>query len=142
MDMWRNRWLLGAMVAALSFAMVGTVSALWPNPFFIRMTPAGGLEIALLVALSLLGGQYVALRRPGCYNYAAGWGGVLGFFGVACPVCNKLLLFVFGAELLLGYFEPVRIYVAAGGVAILAFAVLRELSWLHARGWAAAKSSS
>lgn len=56
----------------------------------------------------------------------AGVGGVLGFLGVACPVCNKILLLLFGGELLLTYFEPVRLYVAAAGTAILAVAVILE----------------
>lgn len=59
----------------------------------------------------------------------AGVGGVLGFLGVACPVCNKILLLLFGGELLLTYFEPVRLYVAAVGTAILAVAVVLE--WLR-----------
>lgn len=122
----RNRWLIGAAVALLAFAVVGTVSALWPNPLFIRMTPVSGLEIVLLAALSLLSGLYAAVRRAACADYNASWGGMLGFLGVACPVCNKLLLFLFGADLLLIYFEPVRIYVAAAGVLMLAIAVIRE----------------
>ncbi len=50
---------------------------------------------------------------------------MLGFLGVACPVCNKVLLLLFGGELLLTYFEPVRIYVAAAGAAFAAWAVWR-----------------
>jgi hypothetical protein len=113
-------------VALLAFVGLGTVSALWNNPLFTRMTPAGGWEIGLLGALSLLFGLYVAIRRPACSDRAAGAGGVLGFLGVACPVCNKILLLLFGGELLLTYFEPVRLYVAAAGAAILALAVLIE----------------
>lgn len=116
----------GAVAALLTFGGLGTVSALWDNPLFVRMTPAGGWEIGLLGALSMLFGLYVAIRRPACSYRAAGAGGVLGFVGVACPVCNKLLLVLFGGELLLTYFEPVRLYVAAAGVAILAAAVLIE----------------
>lgn len=53
-------------------------------------------------------------------------GGVLGFIGVACPVCNKILLLIFGGELLMTYFEPVRIYVAAAGALLIAWLTLRE----------------
>jgi hypothetical protein len=101
-----------------------------PNPLFIRMTPVGGFEIAFLAALSVLLGVYVAIRRPACSVKLAGSGGVLGFLGVACPVCNKVLLLLFGGELLLTYYEPVRIYVAALGVAVAALAVGREW-WLQ-----------
>ncbi len=93
------------------------------------MVPAGGFELGLLGLLSILLGVYVAIRRPFCGTKTATAGGVLGFIGVACPVCNKILLLLFGGDLLLTYFEPVRVYVAAAGV--LAVAVARE--WTIAR---------
>ena len=66
----------GVGVAALSFVMLGTVAALWDNPLFIRMTPAGGWEIAMLAAMSVLFGVYIAIRRPFCSLKGAGAGGV------------------------------------------------------------------
>ena len=54
--------LKGVTVAAAAFVALGTVAALWENPFFVRMTPAGGWEIALLAILSLLLGLYVFIR--------------------------------------------------------------------------------
>lgn len=116
----------GALAASAGFVLLGTVSALWANPFFVRMTPAGVWEIATLSLLSLLAGVFVAIRRPACSVRTAGAGGVFGFLGIACPVCNKILLLLFGGEILLTYFEPVRIYVAAAGAIILLIAVLRE----------------
>lgn len=114
---------LGAAVTLLSFATFGTVSALWKNPLFFRMTPVGGWEIGLLAVLSLLIGIFVAIRPPACSAKKTTAGGVLGFLGIACPVCNKILLLLFGGELLMTYYEPVRIYVAAIGVAFAAWAV-------------------
>lgn len=130
---WRS-WVKGALVASLAFLVLGTASALWGNPFFVRMTTAGGWEIGLLGMLSVLLGLWVAIRRPACRARAVGMGGVLGFLGVACPVCNKVLLLVFGGELLLTYFEPLRVYVAAAGVALVGLAVIHE--WQRGRGLA------
>ncbi len=68
----------------------------------------------------------MGIRRPFCSVKTVTTGGVLGFIGVACPVCNKILLLLFGGELLLTYFEPVRIYVAALGVLLAGAAVMHE----------------
>ncbi len=121
----------GVGVAIVSFVMLGTVAALWDNPLFIRMTPAGGWEITMLAAMSVLSGVYVAIRRPFCSLKGAGAGGILAFVGVACPVCNKILLIVFGGELLMTYFEPVRIYVAAAGALMIGAFAVRE--WMLTR---------
>jgi hypothetical protein len=128
--------LLGFGVAALSFIGLGTVAALWQNPLFIRMTPAGGWEIGLLAVLSVLIGVYVAVRSPVCATKSATTGGVIGFLGIACPVCNKILLMLFGGELLMAYYEPVRIYVALLGIAVTATALwwtLRQRALVVAR---------
>ena len=119
-------WAKGIATALVSFGLLGTVAALWENPLFVRMTPAGGWEIGLLAILSILTGVYVAIRRTACGTRRAGAGGVIGFLGIACPVCNKVLLYLFGGELLLTYFEPVRIYVAAAGTVLVMAAIAAE----------------
>lgn len=121
-----NRIPRAAAAALLSFALVGTITALWPNPLFARSTPAQGFEIWLLLAQSGLLGLYVAVRRPHCPVRKAGWGSVVVFLGIACPTCNKILLLLFGSGLLLEYFEPVRLYVAAAGVLLTAIALAVE----------------
>ncbi len=118
---------LAILLAVGSFIVLGTVAALWENPLFVRMTPVGGFEVGLLATLSVLLGVYVVVKRPACSVTTAGAGTVLGFLGIACPVCNQILLLIFGGELLLTYFEPLRIYVAAAGVIIMGLAVLHEL---------------
>lgn len=114
-------WALG------SFLLIGTVTALWPNPVFVRMTPVQGFEPLLLALQSLLIGAYVVVRRPRCSVRKAGFGSLVAFLGIACPTCNKLLLIVFGADLLLAYYEPARLYIALAGVSATAAAVAWEL---------------
>lgn len=121
----------GVAVAIGAFAILGTVAALWKNPFFVRMTETSGFEIGLLALQSILLGVYVAIPARGCALKTAGAGGIVNFVGVACPICNKVLLLVFGADALLTYLEPVRIYLAGGGALITAVAV--HVRWRNYR---------
>ena len=123
-----HEMLFSGLLAVAGFALVGTLTAVWQNPLFGRMTPVAGYEYVLLGGQALLGGLYLAVRTPMCAAKTAGSGGVLGFLGVACPVCNKLLLAIFGSGVLLSYFEPVRFYVGLLGVGALAWAVWRKLN--------------
>nr|WP_295828641.1 hypothetical protein [uncultured Azospirillum sp.] len=106
--------------------MLGTVTAVWPNPVFARMTPTQSFEVWLLGIQAVLVGAYIAIRRPRCPVRGAGFGSLLGFLGIACPTCNKILLFAFGSDLLLTYFEPYRLPLAAVGAAVTAVAVSWE----------------
>ena len=117
----------GVTVATAMFAALGTAAALWENPLFMRMTPTGGFEITALLLQSLLAGLYVGLPTR-CGVRTAGAGGVIGFLGIACPVCNKILMILFGSTLLLEYYEPARLYLALGGVALLAIAIWLKLT--------------
>ncbi|OJW18859.1 MAG: hypothetical protein BGO51_00075 [Rhodospirillales bacterium 69-11] len=122
-------WRLTAGIAAglTSMAVLGTVAAVWPNPFFIRMVPTAGYEIPLLLAQSALLGLYVAVRRPTCGIRRIGFASAINFLGVACPICNKVLMLIFGATALMTYFEPVRPYVGILGVALGMLAVVTQL---------------
>jgi hypothetical protein len=116
----------GAAVAM--FVVLGTLAALWKNPLFMRMTPAGGFEITLLLLQSVLAGVYLGLPQSPCGKRTAGAGAIIGFLGIACPVCNKILVLLIGSALLLEYFEPLRLYVALAGAALLALGVWLKMS--------------
>lgn len=122
-----QRLAAGAATAVLAFGALGTVTALWDNPLFIRLEPAQGFEIPLLALLAMLSGAYVTVRRPYCNTNKATGVGFLGFLGLACPVCNKILLLIFGGELLMTYFEPIRLYVTLLSIALMAWLVWREV---------------
>lgn len=121
----------GIVAAIGSFLLLGTVTALWPNPFFIRMTPAGGFEVAFLAAQSILLGAYLAIPVTACATKLASTGGVANFLGIACPICNKVLVLLFGAQALLTYLEPARVYLAAVGALMTGIAFV--LRWRRFR---------
>lgn len=145
MEMTLKSCVKGVLVAIGAFVFLGTVAALWDNPFFVRMTPTSGFEVGLLALQALLLGGYMAIPVPACATKLAGIGGIANFVGIACPICNKLLLLVFTANALLTYLEPARVYLAAGGALITGIAVFvrwRNLATLAAEHGAAAAPAS
>ena len=116
-------------IALASFAALGTVSAIWENPFFVRMTPVGTWEFPTLIVLSTLTGVFAAIRRPVCSLNQVGTSSIAGFLGIACPTCNKILMLIFGGEALMRWFDPIRPLISVLGLAILIYAISRELNF-------------
>ena len=123
-----KEWLSTLIIASAAFLLLGTITALWNNSFFIRMTEVNGWDYIILSFESLMIGLFFGIRAPHCATKKAGIGGVLGFVGFGCSICNKILLLLFGSSFLLSYFEPVRHYVGALGI-LLFFSGLSQ-RWL------------
>lgn len=106
---------------------LGMPTAVIPNPFFTRMTPVYWFDYFYLVTDSLLLGIYFGLalskKIMGRSDGKIAGGGLAGFLGIACPICNKLLLLIFGTTWLLQYFEPIRPLVGLLSVIILLWAI-------------------
>lgn len=122
-----REWLVSALIALGVFVSLGTLTALWRNPLFARMTPITGWDFVILGLEAFLLGLYLGARTPACAVSRAGLGGVLGFLGFGCSICNQVLMLLFGASFLLTYFEPYRYLFGFAGVALLALAVHRKL---------------
>jgi hypothetical protein len=58
-----------------------------------------------------------------------GAGGLLTFFAVGCPVCNKVVLLALGTSGALTYFEPVQPLLSVGAIALLGWALARRLTY-------------
>ena len=114
-------------ISAGIFLGLGTLTALWQNPLFIRMTPISAWDFVILGLEALLLGLYLGIRSPGCGIKRASIGGVLGFLGFGCSICNKILMLIFGASFLLIYFEPYRYLIGFLGIALIAIALQRKL---------------
>jgi hypothetical protein len=111
-----NEWLSTLIIASAAFLLLGAMTALWSNPFFMRMTEVSGWDYIILSFESIMIGLFFGIRAPHCATKKAVIGGVLGFVGFGCSICNKILLLLFGSSFLLSYFEPVRHYVGALGI--------------------------
>lgn len=111
------------------FLLLGGVTALLPNRFFIRMTPVIPLDYVYLTLTSLLSGTYISLHlyqkqyQNRTCTIAAYSGGAGGFLGFGCSLCNKPLLLLLGATGVLTYVEPYRPLMGGIGILLLAYAV-------------------
>ena len=122
-----RRLFRGTLAGLAVFAVLGTVTAVWINPFFVRMTPVGPWELGATTLTAILAGVMVGLWVPQCRLRTSGAGGAASFLGIACPTCNKVLMLIFGGPALLAWFDPVRPYLAVAGVIIMSFAAMRAL---------------
>ncbi|WP_054007401.1 hypothetical protein [Cypionkella psychrotolerans] len=122
-----RRLFRGTLAGLAVFVALGTVTAVWINPFFVRMTPVGPWELGATTLTAILAGVIVGLWVPQCRLRTSGAGGVASFLGIACPTCNKVLMLIFGGPALLAWFDPVRPYLAVAGVIIMSFAAMRAL---------------
>ncbi|RQG95815.1 hypothetical protein [Natrarchaeobius chitinivorans] len=101
----------GSLVAAGFFLATGVVTGLLPTPLFERMVSRSPLDYAVLSLTSVLAGVYVVQRASlsECSGDRCAYGGgVAGFFAVACPHCNAILVSLFGATWLATYVDPLR----------------------------------
>lgn len=117
-----RRGLRGLGVGIMLFAVLGTVTAVWSNPLFVRMTPVGPWEFGATVLTAVLAGVTAAFWVPACGLRGSGAGGLASFLGIACPTCNKVLMLVFGGPALLAWFDPIRPWLAAVGLVTMGVA--------------------
>ncbi|MFP5252477.1 MAG: hypothetical protein ACLGH4_01620 [Actinomycetes bacterium] len=128
-----RRWIAAAVAAVLLGLFVALPTDLVANPVFSRTIPPTWWAWPSLVVSAMLGGLLVATyvapvlddtapaRRSG---YA---GGLLTFFAVGCPVCNKLVLLALGSAGALTWFEPVQPLLQVAAVGLLTWALLVRL---------------
>ncbi|MFK0292875.1 hypothetical protein ACIQU6_20695 [Streptomyces sp. NPDC090442] len=130
-----SRWGIAAGGAVLTALVVGLPTAVIPNPLFTRTVPTpfwGYPSLALTAVLAgLLLATYVRTgarardRRPSRLGTV---GGLLGFFAVGCPVCNKLVLLALGTSGALSIWQPLQPLLAVVSLALLTVATVRRLA--------------
>ncbi|MBT3156161.1 hypothetical protein KQH42_19330 [Streptomyces sp. CHA1] len=136
---WRTRQWTVAGVGALATAIpVGAPTDVVPNPLFGRSVPVQWWNYPALVVTAVLAGIVLStyVRRPSVPSgpktrdggRLGAAGGVLSFFAVGCPVCNKLVLVLLGASGALSYWAPLQPLLALVSAGLLTEAALRRLS--------------
>lgn len=130
-----RRWLAAAFVAAVTIVIVGVPTVLIANPWFDRDVPVTWWAWPSLVVTAALAGMLTAsyVRSPltpvrrDRQGKAGVVGGVVSFFAVGCPVCNKLVLLALGTSGALTYFQPIQPALALVSVGLLAWALTVRL---------------
>lgn len=140
----RRRWLTALAMTVVGVVVVAVPTDLIDTPVFGREVPPTWWSWPALLVSSVLAGLLVAtyVREPGSPDRAAdptptdderrnrlwgGAGGMLTFFAVGCPVCNKLVLLALGTSGAMTYFEPVQPLLSLLAVGLLTWALARRL---------------
>ncbi len=124
-----RRWWFAAGTAVATYLFIAIPTDLIDNPVFGREVPPTPWSRTALAISSILAGlvaaTYVATpdsaprAREGRLGAA---GGMVTFFAVGCPVCNKLVLLALGYSGAIRFFGPLQPYLAVGAIALLAWA--------------------
>ncbi len=131
------RWKFAAAMAALSALAIGLPTDVIPNPVFGRQgTPVEPWAAPVLAVTAVLSGLLFAtyfrldhttgadgemeLDRPSRFG---SFGGLLSFFAVGCPICNKLVVVALGTSGALTWFAPIQPYLGVIALGLLAWAL-------------------
>ncbi|MGO1286148.1 hypothetical protein ACTXON_13475 [Brachybacterium alimentarium] len=144
---WTLRQVLVAVLAGGVFAaLIGVATVLIPNPVFAREVPTVPWNYPVWILTSILMGTLVAtyvqpgggrsaradgaLRSDGNErgsSRAGGAAGILAWFAVGCPVCNKIALITLGHTGALTLFAPLQPFLAAIAIVLGLLAVIWRL---------------
>lgn len=127
-----TQWIIAGLGGLTTFLAIGLPTDVIDNPVFGRAideTPwAMPVLIITSVLAALLVGTYVNAQPFDRAAKSGTVGGMLAFFAVGCPVCNKLVLIALGTTGAVNYFEPVQPYLGAIGIIALAYALHQRLN--------------
>lgn len=129
-----RKWSTAAVAALVVALVVGLPTDVIPNPVFGRSVGVTWWSYPVLAVTAVLGGLLVAtyVRVPEQEHAdrparTGGLGGLLSFFAVGCPVCNKVVVLALGTVGARRWFEPFQPYLAAVSIALLVVALRARL---------------
>ncbi len=136
MRTWTSRqWLVAVTATTGTLVVLGIPTVLIPNGAFTREIAPTWWSYPVWVLTSALVGLLIATyvgpsRTQSCPTGAdrSGLtGGILAWFAIACPVCNKLVLLALGTSGALTWFAPLQPVLAVAGLGLLALALRLRL---------------
>ncbi|RJN32368.1 hypothetical protein [Nesterenkonia natronophila] len=149
---WNTRQIAVAAVAAIIVGLlIGVATVLIPNPVFARDIAPVWWNYPVWILTSVLSGMLLAtyVRAPASDLAAAAptgdqgpndsasedrrgsrlgiIGGVMAWFAVGCPVCNKIALLALGYSGAITYFAPIQPFLALGAMLLTGVALIWRL---------------
>jgi hypothetical protein len=133
-------WIITALAAAIGLVVIGLPTAIYENPFFVRMTPVRPQDYVIWVVSAVLigltvGSYFAGGSKAGEEKILSG--GVLSILAVGCPICNKPVVLLLGISGALTFFAPIQLYIGIASVLLLGWTLL-----LRARALASKCSAS
>ena len=129
-----RRWIAAAVGAVVVGLLVALPTAVIPNPVFGRAIAVTWWSYPTVIISAVLGGLLIAtyVRRdaptsPDPASKAGLAGGLLTFFAVGCPVCNKVVLLALGAAGAVTWFAPIQPYLAIVSIVLMFVALYARL---------------
>ncbi len=119
--------------SALAILILGIPTAVIRNHFYFRMTPAFWFDYVFLVVNGTLIGFYFAITYTSTQPEACKiekkslFASLLAIFGIACPICNQILMLIFSTTFLLSFLEPVRPFISLASTLLLIWLVYKKL---------------
>jgi hypothetical protein len=124
--------------------LIGIPTVLIPNRWFGREIPPRPLDyviFALTIALvAALAATYAMPLACPTRERSLTAGGLLSFFAVGCPVCNKLAVMALGWGGAMTYFAPIQPLLGVASLILLAATLVARLRPLFPRAARAANS--
>lgn len=130
-----RRWVTAAVAAVVVALLVGLPTDVIPNPVFGRPVPVTWWSYPTLAITAVLGGLLAAtyVRETVPTTTAdrparrGGIAGMLAFFAVGCPVCNKIVVLALGTTGAMRWFPPLQHLLALASIVLMAVALRGRL---------------
>lgn len=122
--------IVGIIAGLIFFVVSGMITALIPNPLFLRMTEVKFFDYVLLGMTSTLVFIFFTLndyqKSTKSFGTFTG-GGFVGFLGFSCAICNKILVMLLGVAGVLTFITPYQPIIGIIGAVLMAIAVYSKI---------------